>query len=209
MSISKRNHFREQVRLQSGLAVASDRNAAATEIIDSNGDITADITGNVTGDVTGDVTGSVTAEASDTVAIADADALTVNSVIVPQHIEVSYYDDANGDLADQAFFLATRAYQVVAISEIHATAGNDAGAVNLQVTKDTSTDAPGAGTDLLTDNSNAGFDLKGAANTVQNGTLHGTVSNLQLAAGDRLSVDFAGTLTSLAGVLVTVTLKRI
>ena len=112
-------------------------------------------------------------------------------------------------LADQSFFTAERAYQVTSVVEIHATAGVDVGAVNMQVTKDTSTDAPGAGTDLLTNNTNAGFDLKGTANTVQVGTLTATTASLQLAAGDRLSVDFAGVLTTLAGVQLTVALQPI
>lgn len=126
---------------------------------------------------------------------------------VPRYITATYNMLANGSLADAAFFIADRAYTVVAISEVHSVAGNDAGAVNLQVTKDTSTNAPGAGTDLLTNNSNAGFDMKGTANTVQNGTLTATAASLKLAAGDRLAVDFAGTLTTLAGVVVTVYLE--
>lgn len=151
----------------------------------------------------------VTVPTSITLAVTTADKLTVGGVIAPQHIEVVYSMNANASLADQAFFIANRAYQVTAIQEVHATAGTAGGSVNLQVTKDTSTDAPGAGTDLLTNNTNAGFDLKGVANTVQVGTLTGTAASLQLAAGDRLSVDFAGTLTTLAGVVVTVSLKRI
>lgn len=140
---------------------------------------------------------------------AKADAVEVGGVILPQHLEVSFVMNANGSLADQAFFIANRAYEVVAVREVHSAAGTDAGAVNLQVTKDTGTDAPGAGTDLLTNNTNAGFNLKGTANTVQAGTLTETAANLKLAAGDRLSVDFAGTLTAVAGVVVTVSLKRI
>ena len=124
-------------------------------------------------------------------------------------IVVTFGLSANASLADQAVFLADRSYQVVAISEIHATAGTDGGAVNLQVTKDTGTTAPGAGTDLLTNNANAGFNLKGTANTVQAGTLTVTAASLLLAAGDRLSVDFAGVLTTLAGVLVHVRLRRL
>ena len=126
---------------------------------------------------------------------------------VPRYIAVTFALNANASLADQAFFIADRAYTVKAIYEIHAVAGNDAGAVNLQVTKDTSTNAPGAGTNLLTNNSNAGFDMKGTANTLQTGTLSATAADLELAAGDRLSVDFAGTLTTLAGVVVTVYLE--
>lgn len=125
---------------------------------------------------------------------------------VSTQVTATYSMLANGSLADQAFFVADRAYTVVAITEVHSVAGDNGGAVNLQVTKDTGTQAPGAGTDLLTNNSNAGFNLKGTANTPQTGTLTTTAGALTLAAGDRLSVDFAGTLTTLAGVVVTVAL---
>lgn len=113
---------------------------------------------------------------------------------------------ATAACVDEAFFIADRAYQVVGVSQIHSTAGTDAGAVNVQVVKDTGTNAPGAGTDLLTNNSNAGFNLKATANTAQNGTLV-TGAAPMLAVGDRLSVDYAGTTTSLAGVVVTVVLR--
>ncbi len=126
--------------------------------------------------------------------------------IVGDTITVTYRQNANASLADEAFFIADRAYQVMAIREVHATAGNDAGAVAAQITKDTGTNAPGAGTDLLT---STGFNMKAAANTVQTGTLVGTAATLLLAAGDRLAIDFNGTLTSLAGVVVTVVLKRL
>jgi hypothetical protein len=108
---------------------------------------------------------------------------------------------------DQAFFIADRAYEVLAVYEIHAVAGNDGGAVNLQVTRDTGTNAPGAGTDLLINNANAGFDMKGAANTLQTGALTATAASRRLAAGNRLSLDFAGTVTALLGLTVTVVLK--
>lgn len=122
--------------------------------------------------------------------------------------EVGWDMVANGSLADQAFFIADRSYEVLDVREVHATAGNDGGAVTLQVTIDSATDAPGAGVNLLTDNTNAGFDLKGTANTVQAGTL-GALGTRYLLSGDRLSVDFAGTLTTLAGVTVTTTLKPV
>ena len=136
-----------------------------------------------------------------------SDLLTVNSEIVSPREKVTLTMPLNADCADQAFFIADRAYTVVAAYEIHDTAGTNGSAVNMQVTKDTSTNAPGAGANLLTDNTNAGFDMKGTANTVQTGTLTATAADLVLAAGDRLSVDFAGTLTTLAGVVVTVVLK--
>lgn len=144
-----------------------------------------------------------------TMTVSTADGLTVGGVIVPQGIEATITCLANAACVDQAFFIANRAYQVTAVREIHATAGTDGSAVSLQVVKDTGTDAPGAGTDLLTNNANVGFDLKGTANTVQTGTLTATAASLQLAAGNRLSLDFAGTVTTLAGVVVTVSLKPI
>ncbi len=159
------------------------------------------------------VGGSIANDASmasgKTFAVTTADKLTVAGVIVSPTKSISVQCPANADCVDKAFFIADRAYQVTAISEVHSAAGTNGSAVNLQVTKDVTTDAPGAGTDLLTNNTNAGFDLKGTANTVQAGTLTATTASLQLAAGDRLSLDFAGTLTTLAGVLVTVTLKPI
>jgi hypothetical protein len=115
----------------------------------------------------------------------------------------------NTSCIDQTFFIANFPCQVTGISYVHATAGTDASAVNVQLSKDTGTQAPGAGTDLLTNNTNAGFDCKGTANTVQTGALIATVATLQLAVGDRLALDFAGTVTTLAGVSVTVSLRRI
>ncbi len=116
--------------------------------------------------------------------------------------QATYYFTGTPAATDTAFFVATRAYRVVAISEVHSVAAG--GASVLQVTKDTSTNAPGAGTDLLTNNTNGGFDLNATANTPQVGTLTATAASLELAAGDRLSVDFAQAIQSSAGVLVTV-----
>lgn len=130
-------------------------------------------------------------------------------ITIPQYLTVPFTARLNADCVDTCFFIARRAMQVVAADWAHSAAGNDAGAVNAQLTKDTGTDAPGAGANLLTNNSNAGFNCKGAADTVQNGTLTTTEADLKLAAGDRLSWDFAGTVTNLAGVVATVTLKYI
>jgi hypothetical protein len=101
---------------------------------------------------------------------------------------------------DTVFFVATRAYRVISISEVHAVAAG--GTSTLQVTKDTSTNAPGAGSDLL----QAAFDLNATANTVQNGTLVATLATITLAAGDRLAVDFADAIQSSEGITVTVCL---
>lgn len=117
---------------------------------------------------------------------------------------VSYYFTGTPAATDQVFFVAPHACRVVAISEVHSVAAGGASA--LQVVKDTSTNAPGAGTDLI---ASTGFDLNGTANTVQNATLTSTAADLLLAAGDRLSVDFANTIQSSAGVCVTVALAPV
>lgn len=109
--------------------------------------------------------------------------------------------------SDSAFFVAPRPVRVVAISEVHAVAAGGASVV--QVVKDTGTTAPGAGTDLLTNTTNTGFDLAATANTVQVGTLVATAGVTSLAAGDRLSVDYAQAVQSTVGVVITVCLAPI
>lgn len=156
-----------------------------------------------------DITMDINPKGTGTIDIGAADDLTVGGVIVPQAIEVTFHAQAATAMVDQSFFVANQAYEVTAIKEVHAVAEASAGSLKIQVTKDTSTNAPGGGTDLLTNNTNTGFDGKATANTVQTGTLTGTGASLQLAAGDRLSVDFEAAATELVGVTITVTLKRI
>ncbi len=117
---------------------------------------------------------------------------------------VSFTGQTTEAATDRAIFLADRAYLVTAIYEVHAVAAG--GASTLQVTKDTGTDAPGAGTDLL---QSTGFNLNATANTVQTGTLITSTASLTLAAGDRLSIDFANAIQSTAGLAITVVLRSI
>lgn len=119
---------------------------------------------------------------------------------------ITSFDVGATALADRTIFIADRAYRIKAIREVHATAEASAGSLDLQVTKDTGTNAPGAGTALLTNNSNAGFDIKGTANTVQTGTLTATVADLLLAAGDRIGLNYEAAGTEGAGVAVSVML---
>lgn len=111
----------------------------------------------------------------------------------------------NGDNVDQVIYIANAPVKVVAIREAHGVAGNDAGAVTLDVKKCTGTQAPSAGTTVLTSTVN----LKGTANTVVAPALTATTANLALAAGDRLALDYTGVITSLAGVNVTLTLRYV
>lgn len=124
-------------------------------------------------------------------------------------LEISTHARAAADQIDRNFFIANQAYQVTGVRYVHVTPETTAATLFVQLTKDTGTAAPGAGTDLLTNNTNAGFDGKAAANTVQTGTLTGTVASLQLAAGDRLGIDYSVATNELVKVTVTVTLKKI
>lgn len=112
----------------------------------------------------------------------------------------------NADVAAQTFFIAAEPLEVVEIHEIHGTKGTGSGTVTLTVKRCQGTEAATAGDDLLGDTK---VNLKGDNNTLQSPALTGTSANLVLAAGDRLSVDTSGTLTSVAGVTVTVLLKRV
>lgn len=134
-----------------------------------------------------------------TLAVTGATTFTVPPV--GSYMVASYVGQTTEAATDRQFFVAPVACSIVAISEVHAVAAGGASA--LQVVKDTSTNAPGAGTDILTNNTNTGFDLNATAQTVQVGTFAAT----SLAVGDRLSLDFANAIQSTAGLLVTVVLK--
>ena len=118
----------------------------------------------------------------------------------PGQVSVSLVDTTAQTVANYStFFVADRAISIISVQEIHGTAGNDAGAVTLQVEKLTGTTAKGSGTNLLL----TAFNLKGTANMVQYGSLVITAA-INLDKGDRLAVKSSGTLTTLKDVTVTV-----
>lgn len=111
--------------------------------------------------------------------------------------------DLTGWIAE-SFWIAERDYEVLDISMV----GNVAtgAAAKVTVTADSGTTAAGAGTVLNTANSSAGFDLNATARTTQFATL--PAANLRfLLTGDRLSYKPSGTLTTGAGVALTVSLR--
>lgn len=112
---------------------------------------------------------------------------------------VTYNETLNASIGTTPFFIADQAYTVVSINYVNKTAGTGTG--TLTVTKDTGTAVPGGGTALITP-----IAVTAVANTVTPGVITAAAAALTLAAGDRLSALFAGTLTTLAGVVVTVTL---
>ena len=137
--------------------------------------------------------------------VTDFAGICVVMVLSPGHKSdsVTYTVVANGDLGERCFYVVPRRQKITAIKYAHTTLGTATG-VNVQVTKDTTTDAPGAGNDLLQNDSDAGFDAEAAINTVQDGVLTATAADLILAPGDYLSVDPTADVTALAGVVVTV-----
>lgn len=137
----------------------------------------------------------------------DFDKITSMKKLVPNFETVRFRQSAGETLADLSFYIAARPVKVVGARASHGTAGSDGGAVTLQVTKCTTTQAPSAGTPLLTNNTNAGFDLKATANTPQTGALVGTAASVTLAAGNRLALDLTGTPTAVANLVVEVDLQ--
>ena len=111
-----------------------------------------------------------------------------------------------GTVADVQFFTAPVKCEVVGIREVHAVAGDDSGAVSGTIRRCQGTEAATAGDDLL---GSTKLNFKGTALTEQAPALTGTTANLILDAGDRLSLDVTGTTATLAGVIVTVLLKRV
>ena len=124
-----------------------------------------------------------------------------------QHMTVIWTNPSASYATDRSIFTAPYDCTVQSINEVHSVVGSDGGAVNLQITKDTGTTAPGAGTDLLSNNTNAGFDLKSTINTVVYGAFKAGVSR-KLSRGDRLSLDFAGDHTDVNGLTVTIVVNR-
>ena len=118
-----------------------------------------------------------------------------------RRLEVTFTLSKNANLGvDQCFFIARRNYQVTDASCVFSVAAG--GTSTVQLVRDTLTDAPGAGTDLL----GTAFNLNATANTVIVGSLTADARFNYLMAGDRLAVDFANAAQSSAGVTVTVSL---
>jgi hypothetical protein len=113
-----------------------------------------------------------------------------------------------GDLIDQNIFIADRNYTVEEVRWSHAVAGSG-GAASVDVKKCTGTTAAASGTTVL----GSTFDLTATANTVvtKNRANAGVVSTpvATLAAGDRLALDFTGTLTSMTQGTMTVVLSPV
>jgi hypothetical protein len=145
----------------------------------------------------------------DTSANTTADNLAAGSkvngvVIVPQETITRTILAAS---VDEHIWIAPFACQVVSVKEIHSVVGGGSAAVRPRKITDTS--APGAAAGAtVTEITTAGFDLTATVNTTQTGTLSATAADYTLAAGDKISLDFSGTLTGLVGI-ITIAVKAV
>ncbi len=147
-----------------------------------------------------DITGTTTALAGVCVTV-------MLQPLVSPTVDITFSWTSNTQLVDAAFFVANERYVVSAVRWSQAVASS--GTPTIQLTKDASTNAPGDGTALLTNASNAGFDGAAAIDVPQVGILTATAASLLMAVGDRLALDFTGATTLLAGVVCTVSLTPI
>ena len=95
--------------------------------------------------------------------------------------------------------------ELVSVRETHGTLGSDGSAVTLSVERLQATETVGAGDVVV----NATINLKGAANTVQTGTIVKTSNIHQFQAGDRVGINVAGTTTDLATMVVSLEFRPI
>lgn len=113
----------------------------------------------------------------------------------------SLFLNANGDIATTGFYLnLIPGLKIRKITARFKTAGSDAGAVTLDVTKDASGTAAGGGTSVLS----ATQSLKATANTTYNLSLSGTAATLTMDVLDALAFKLTGTPTALAGLVISV-----
>lgn len=87
-------------------------------------------------------------------------------------------------------------WQLASVEEVHRVVGGASAAVMPE--KATGTTAPGSGSDLLT----AAIDLTATVDTVVSATLTTTEANRLFVPGDRIVLDFSGTVTGLAGCII-------
>ena len=104
----------------------------------------------------------------------------------------------NASSVDKVDFIAPRKLIVKSIVGRCTTAGTDGSAVTAVIKKAASGTAITSGTALHSGT----FNLKGTADTNQTLTLSTTASDLEIPAGTAIGVDFTGTLTSAAGVIM-------
>ena len=110
-------------------------------------------------------------------------------------------------LPDTTLWCADADCEIVWASEIHEVLGTDGSAVTADIVKVADGTVVGSGTSLLAST----FNLKATVTTQQKRTLSaGTLAADRIIyAGQRIGINFAGTMTAVAGVNITVVLNRL
>lgn len=133
-----------------------------------------------------------------TVDVATIDTLEVADVIPLNRLTAIYSTTA---VTDTTMFICPGASNMTVTSIVCIFSVAAGGSLTAALTKDTGTTAPGAGTAIMS----GSFDLNATANTQQAATLSGTPT---LTAGDRIGINFTGSIGSLAGLIIQVNLLR-
>jgi hypothetical protein len=149
---------------------------------------------------------TTTISTGDTLAVTDADGLTIGGKIIPQKMIVTV--PLTNMTRNGTIFIADDAWTVSKIEEVHTAPATGFSNCTLYVMKVTGTSAPTAGTYMT----NVSIDLKGTAETIQTARLSGKSGNCTLADGNRIGIYVNNRLndkiTALSGGCLTVTLTR-
>lgn len=133
-------------------------------------------------------TATLNAVVSNTTVTAPADGIRANSVILPGEmvirLDFSKAQITAGEINNSAVFIADDAWTITSIEEAHPVAETSATTLTVAVQKMTGTQALTGGINVT----EAAFNLKAAANTVQTGTLSTTAGRTTLADGNRLGI---------------------
>ena len=148
--------------------------------------------------------GGATVAASQTLAVTTADLLTIGGIIAPQHIELAFKLSPFATVTEYDLWVAPAAYQVTAINVVPSTL--QGGALTATVVKAVSTATPVKTTTPM--HTADAIDLNAGAYTVQPITLTATTADLQLAAGNRISIDYSAAYT-VGHAALSIRLKRI
>lgn len=179
-------------RFKAPFSVYVDAKGTLVDIIDADG--------NILGTLPDAPTGDVTVATGNTLAVTDADALTVGGLIVPQTFFVSL-----GQAAFPAPKVLPVACKIVSVKERHKTAESTAGSLTAMVKKVPSGTAAASGTSALS----AGINMKGTADTNATPALSATASDYTFAAGDAVAAVLSASATELAGCEITVEFQRV
>jgi len=131
------------------------------------------------------------------------ESFTARSVLTENDNEVyTFYFSAAEDCADGYLMIANYSYVVDSVKAKFTTTSSS-GTIDIKVCDDG--EAISSGTSVLAST----MSIAGSADTNVSGSLTTTQANRKIAKGQSLAIDFGGTTTSIAGLVVTVVLRRV